>query len=132
MNQYQVLLEQTFRDLFNPKKEVAALKAYFSEDYTQWVDGKVLDYAGFFQHVKALKEVIVSASIEFIEYIEKGDVVADIHNVFVTKKDGEKLHVRVMAFFTFKEGKISSVRELTQLLSGREEDQDIGSRLSEH
>lgn len=130
MKQYQSLLENTFQDLLNPVKDVDAIRPYFDKDYTQWVDGKMLDYDGFFRHVTALKEVIASAYIEFIEYIEDGDKVADIHDVFVTKKSGEKLHVRVMAFFTFKDQKIASVRELTQLLEGDEADQDIGSRLA--
>lgn len=130
MNQYQALLENTFKDLFDPDKGIEALESYFDKGYTQWVDGKTLDYEGFFQHAAALKEVIAFAHLEFIEYIEKGESAADIHDVFITKKNGEKLHVRVMAFFTFNNGKITSVQELTQLLSGNEKDQDIGSRLA--
>lgn len=60
MKQYQSLLESTFQDLFNPVKDVDAIRPYFDKDYTQWVDGKMLDYDGFFRHVTALKEVIAS------------------------------------------------------------------------
>lgn len=131
VTQYRELLENTFRDLFNPDKSVEDLKPYFSLDYRQWVDGKTLDYQGFFQHVAALKGVISTAHIEFIEYLEKDDTAADIHDVFVTKKSGEKVHIRVMAFFTFENQQIKSVKELTYLLSGSSENHDLGSRLPE-
>lgn len=130
MNQYQSILKSLFEDLFNPEKGIEAITSYFSPQYTQWVDGKLLDFDAFIQHVKALKEVIATANVEFKEYLENGNTVADIHEVFLTKKTGEKLHVRVMAFFTFENQQILATRELTHLLSGDEADQDIGSRLA--
>lgn len=130
MNQYQSTLKSLFADLFDPTKGIEAIKPYFSPQYTQWVDGKLLDFEAFIQHVKALKEVIASAHIEFKEYLENGNIVADTHEVFITKKTGEKLHVKVMAFFTFENQKILSTQELTHLISGNVEDQDIGSRLA--
>ena len=128
MHQYQKLVAESFEVLLDADKSVDDVKPFFAKNYTQWVDGKSLDYDGFFQHVAALKEVIASAYIEFIEFMVEGDTAADIHDVFVTKKNGETLHVRVIAFFTFENNQIASVREMTHLLKGNESDHDLGSR----
>ena len=128
MNAYQTLVAESFKVLFNTEKSVDDVRPFFAKNYTQWVDGKSLDYDGFFQHVAALKEVIASAYVEFIEFMVEGDTAADIHDVFVTKKNGETLHVRVIAFFTFENNQIASVREMTHLLKGNESDHDLGSR----
>lgn len=128
MHQYQKLVAESFEVLLNADKSVDDVRPFFAKNYTQWVDGKSLDYDGFFQHVAALKEVIASAYVEFIEFMVEGNAAADIHDVFVTKKNGETLHVRVIAFFTFENNQITSVREMTHLLKGNESDHDLGSR----
>lgn len=128
MHQYQKLVAESFEVLLDADKSVDDVRSFFAKNYTQWVDGKSLDYDGFFQHVAALKEVIASAYVEFIEFMVEGDTAADIHDVFVTKKNGEMLHVRVIAFFTFENNQITSVREMTYLLKGNESDHDLGSR----
>ncbi|WP_077928340.1 nuclear transport factor 2 family protein [Wohlfahrtiimonas populi] len=128
MHKYQKLVAESFEVLFDAEKTVDDVRPFFVKNYTQWVDGKSLDYNGFFQHVVALKEVIATAHVEFIEFMVAGDTAADIHDVFVTKKNGETLHVRVIAFFTFENDQIASVREMTHLLEGNESDHDLGSR----
>lgn len=128
MHQYQKLVAKFFEVLLDADKSVDDVKPFFAKHYTQWVDGKSLDYDGFFRHVAALKEEVGSAHVEFIEFMVAGDTAADIHDVFVTKKNGEALHVRVIAFFTFENGQITSVREMTHLLNGNKSDHDLGSR----
>lgn len=128
MHQYQKLVAESFEVLFDANQSADDVRPFFAKSYTQWVDGKSLDYDGFFQHVVALKEVIATAYVEFIEFMVAGDTAADIHDVFVTKKNGETLHVRVIAFFTFENDQIASVREMTHLLKGNESDHDLGSR----
>lgn len=128
MHQYQKLVAESFEVLLDADKSVDDVRPFFAKNYTQWVDGKSLDYDGFFQHVAALKEVIASAYVKFIEFMVEGDMAADIHDVFVTKKNGETLQVRVIAFFTFENNQITSVREMTHLLKGNESDHDLGSR----
>ena len=128
MHKYQKLVAESFEVLFDADKSVDDVRPFFAKNYTQWVDGQSLDYDGFFQHVVALKEVIATAHVEFIEFMVEGDTTADIHDVFVTKKNGETLHVRVIAFFTFENDQIASVREMTHLLKGNESDHDLGSR----
>lgn len=124
----KAILEQSFIALFDGNKTVEDVAKFFTTDYTQWVDNKELDYDGFLQHAKVLKDVVKSAHVEFLEFMEEGDLTSDIHDVFVTKKNGDQLHVRVIAFYTFKGNQISSVRELTHLISGSEKDHDLGSR----
>ncbi|GAA5100829.1 nuclear transport factor 2 family protein [Wohlfahrtiimonas larvae] len=128
MHKYQKLVTESFEVLFDVNTSVDDVRPFFSKNYTQWVDGKSLDYDDFFQHVVALKEVIAKAHVEFIEFMVEGDTAADIHDVFVTKKNSEDLHVRVIAFFTFENDQIASVREMTHLLKGSESDHDLGSR----
>jgi ketosteroid isomerase-like protein len=101
---------------------------YFSKDYIQYVDGKTLDYDDFIAHMKAQKNTLKSAKITFKYIIVEGDIVATVHKVNATKKDGAEIEAQVNALIEIKDNKIVLCDELTYLLKGANEDKDIGSR----
>ncbi|SQI32655.1 Uncharacterised protein [Serratia plymuthica] len=50
----------------------ALIAELFSEDYRQQVDGKVLDYAQFMQHMALLKQLTRSMALEIIAVAGQG------------------------------------------------------------
>lgn len=101
---------------------------YFSTEYIQYVDGKILDYDHFVTHMKALSSIIKSAKVTFKHIIAESDKVATIHRVNAIKHDGSHVEVQVNAFFQIKNNKIIFCDELTYLIQGEKSDRDLGSR----
>lgn len=112
----------------NMDADESIISKYFSQDYIQEVDGKRLDYQGFVRHMHVQKEILLSARVFVQHCIVEGNKLSTIHRVDAVKKDGKKLSVKVVAHFEVKDGKIIYCDELTRLLAGAEEDQDIASR----
>lgn len=121
-------IQQALISTLSANIPVSDLSNFFTENYTQWVDGKTMSYKEFLLHAAELKKVVLNFSIEIQECIWNAPIAADIHTIHVMKKDGKKLHFKVIAFFTFDNNKISHVNEMTYLLQGDTEDKNLGSR----
>lgn len=101
---------------------------YFSKDYIQKVDGKILNYAELVAHMRVQKAALMSAKVTIQYLITEGDFVASLHVVDAIKKDGSPVQVQVNAIFKIQEGKIVLCDELTHLIQGSHADRDLGSR----
>ena len=106
----------------------AEIATYFHPDYRQYVDGVELYYAGFVAHMKAQQKVVAEMNVSFKNIVQEGNTVFTNHVVDILKKDGGRVKIHLLAEFTIKDGKIIRCDELTRLVSGNEEDRDIGSR----
>ncbi len=102
-------------------------ETYFSKDYIQYVDGKTLNYTEFVNHMKAQKTILASASVSFRYIIVEGDTVATLHFVDALKRDGTSLRVQVNAVFKIKDHQFILCDELTRLVQGSKEDENVGS-----
>jgi ketosteroid isomerase-like protein len=122
-------LQRVFDRLFDPASTAEEVGAFFSPDYVQDVDGRRLDRGEFMNHVRMLKNTLEGATVTFKQIAADGQTIADIHVVEARKKNGERVRVKVIAFYTLQNGKISSIEELTYLLEGRSEDRDLGFRV---
>ena len=125
-----VVLDALQRVVAGSQHQPALIAELFSEDYRQQVDGKVLDYAQFMQHMALLKQLTRSMALEIIAVAGQGEAVLTHHQVRVEKRDGGRSLVKVLAHFTVRDGKICACDELTQLLEGEHGDRDLGSRVS--
>lgn len=118
-----------FRDVLGPSEvDITAIEKYIAPSYVQHVDGVTLDYDAFIAHMQKQKQVIASMSIEFLAMAEEGDTVFTSHVVTARKKGGSVIRAKVIAHFTIKDNRVTGCDELTRLLSGSNEDRDIGSR----
>ncbi|MEL5471037.1 nuclear transport factor 2 family protein [Serratia nevei] len=115
----------------SPEHRPTQLAARFSADYRQQVDGKVLNFEQFEQHMRLLKRQTRRMTLSVIAAAERGEAVLTHHLVEVEKRDGSCSRVRVLAHFTVREGRICACDELTELLAGSPGDRDLGSRVSE-
>jgi ketosteroid isomerase-like protein len=128
----RALVEGAFASLLDPQQDAEALSRYFAPNYVQIVDGKQLDYDGFIDHARTLKKSLRRGRATIETIIVDGSIIADIHVIDAEKTNGDTIRMKVIAFFTVAGGKIVHVDELTHMLRGAAEDQDMGSRTSGH
>ncbi|CAO95097.1 nuclear transport factor 2 family protein [Erwinia tasmaniensis] len=112
----------------DPLHEESKIAVFFSADYQQRVDGKLLDYNGFIRHMETLKLYTKRMSISLKSIVAENDTVFTHHSVNVEKKQGEKSEFEVFARFTVSSGKIIRCEELTRMINGLPGDSDLGSR----
>ncbi len=125
----KALIQAAFRDVIEDCQATETTIAhYFSPDYIQSVDDKILNFEQFVSHMKVQKSVVETININLLKMVGEGDIVCSHHEVYATKKNGDALKAKVIAFFTIKNGKIIRCDELTHLLEGAQEDHDLGSR----
>jgi ketosteroid isomerase-like protein len=128
--QARALIENAVASLLDPRQDAESLSRYFAPDYVQDVDGKRLDFNGFIDHARTLKKSLRRGRATIENIIADGSTIADIHVIDAEMTNGDTIQVKVIAFFTVRDGKIVRVDELTHLLRGTDEDRDLGSRTS--
>ncbi len=122
-------IKEVFVNLIeNRNADEETFAKYFSKEYIQYVDGKVLDYDHFVAHMKALASTIKSAKVTFKHIVAENDKITTIHRVNATKHDDSQVEVQVNALFQIKDNKIILCDELTYLIKGEKSDKDLGSR----
>lgn len=123
------LFKQCMQEVLEaPDFNLSTIESYFSPEYQQHVDGKTLNYEEFIAHIKHVKEVVQTAKLTFEKLTVVDSVVSSIHVVDVVKKDGGKAKFRVHGDFTFDNNRLIKTDERTEMLSGHESDEDLGSR----
>ena len=124
------LLRRMFAEVFIPPAyDEAAIHRYFSNDYRQSVDGRVLDLNQLCQHVRVQKQALKELKIEFKTLLSGCDVVFSNHVARAESMDGRSIQIHVIAEFRFRDGKIIACDELSHLIDGDPHDGDLGSRL---
>ena len=121
------LLQRMFAVFTNPNTKQDELGEFFTPEYVQRVDGKQLNYNEFLMHHQALQRTISSGSVTFEHFVTDGVSAATVHIAEAVKMTGERIRLRVIAYYQFCGNRISLVDELTQLLNGEQEDRDLGS-----
>lgn len=125
------LIQRMFRDVIEPDAfDENVINRYFSPTYIQKVDGKTLDFAGFGDHMRAVKAAITNTRVTVDLMMAEGNKVIDIHHVAADKRGGGQVRVRVVALFEIKDGKIVRCDEDTHVEEGGAADKDLGSRSS--
>ena len=89
----------------------------------------MLDLKAFLQHAATLRDTLIKADIRFEKIVTNGNTIADIHFMHAQKKNGDSVHIKVIAFYTLRDGRICQVEELTHLVEGTAQDRDLGSRI---
>jgi predicted SnoaL-like aldol condensation-catalyzing enzyme len=124
------IIQNVFTDILEkPDVNRKLISKYFSDKYIQHVDGKKIKFDDFVQHIQTLKETIKNISITIQTIVEENDIVFTRHIVESTLRNGRKNKMEVIAEFRLKNGKIYSCDELTHMIEGHDEDQDLGSRI---
>lgn len=121
-------IEKVFKEVIeNLDADEETISEYFSPYYTQYVDGHKLNYEDFVQHMRLQKSLLTSAKITIEYCVIEGNAICTVHKVDAIKKNGDKIVVKVIAYFEIEDEKIILCDELIYLLKGGDEDQNIGS-----
>ena len=123
------LLRRVFAAFTNPETKPEIYAELLTPDYIQYVDGKQLDYAGFLAHGAALQASLSSGSVTFEHVVTDGASAATVHIADVVKVNGDRVRLKVIAYYQFRGNRISMIDELTHLLEGTEQDRNLGSRM---
>jgi predicted SnoaL-like aldol condensation-catalyzing enzyme len=127
----KLLIQQMFREVLEPDSfDRQVIDRYFSPGYVQHVDGKTLDFAGFLNHLRELKQSVTNLRIHFEHIVAEGDQVMEIHRVTGENRAGGTFVVRLFSLWVIEEGKIVLCDEVSRLEQGAAEDRDWGSRTS--
>jgi len=106
----------------------SVLQQFFSHDYQQYVDDKVLNFHQFVSHMQTLKQHSLQRQLRIIACAAAQQTVFTRHRVAVTHDDGQVSEFEVMAQFELRDGKICRCHELTRQIFGPEQHRDLGSR----
>lgn len=121
-------IEKVFKEVIeNLDADEKTISQYFSPYYTQYVDGHKLNYEEFVQHMMVQKSLLTSAKITIEHCVIEGNAICTVHKVDAIKNNGNKIAVKVIAYFEIEAEKIILCDELTFLLKGEDKDQNIGS-----
>lgn len=129
MDNLKTLLKVIFQAIFESNSfQLEPITTYFDPSYIQEVNGNILNYAQFIDHIRTLKQKVFDIQIDFKHLITEGSQVTSVHFVSGTKSNGTRIKVQVNAYFKFKNNKISYCNELTHMIKGDADDKDLGSR----
>ena len=121
-------LKDMFRDVMESAEfSPSVISEYFHPDYMQHVDGKVLNFEEFVQHMKHLRSKVSQVKIHFQHLVEEGDTVCSLHFAEGKKTNNQMVKMKVIAFFKFRKDKLILCDELTFMIHGGKEDKNLGS-----
>lgn len=121
-------LQEMFTAMFDPAADESTVDRFFTEDYTQYVDGHELDRAAFLEHLGVLRGLVAEIEFEFQELVVSDDMIGERHLVKLTKTDGSMSVSEVHAFHHLRGDRVARIVELTRLAEGSDDDHDLGSR----
>jgi hypothetical protein len=128
MKDYKELVKQAFAEvLANPTFDRKKITQYFSTDYKQHVDGKILDYDQFVAHVELVKKRTSGLIFDYATIVQEGKIVFTNHKVTATMENGEVSVTHLIAEFHIEQDRIVYCSEMSRLLTGKKEDGDLGS-----
>ncbi|MFJ4094609.1 nuclear transport factor 2 family protein [Kitasatospora sp. NPDC089913] len=117
--------------LFAPDPDLPldeAVSRHFTPDYRQRTNGVWSDRAGFVEHIAKLRSLVREGRVEVHDELRDGTRYADRHTVTVTRNDGRTSRIEVYLFAELAaDGRFERVEETTLLLTGDEDDRDLGS-----
>lgn len=123
-----MFIEKVFKEVLEDlNADEKVISQYFSPNYIQHVDGHTLNYSDFVQHMKVQKTMLDSCKVSIQHYVREGNTLCTVHQVDAVKKNGCEIAVQVISYIEVENGKITLCNELTRLLKGAKEDQEIGS-----
>lgn len=126
--------KQIIRSIFteileNPVMNKALISKYFTTDYVQYVDGKIINFDDFVKHIQVLKTKIKQMSISMKSIVAEDNIVFTNHEVTTIMHGGRNGKMKVIAEFRLRDGKVYYCDELTHMLEGDNKDKDLGSRV---
>ena len=77
--QAKAFLEEVFRAVMGPEGDLGAIDRYFTKDYVQDTNGRLLSRKDFENHLATLKASLASIRVEYTSVLVEGNRIADVH-----------------------------------------------------
>lgn len=119
------IVEKMFQVFADTHSNLTNFSNYLSSNYIQNADGHTINYQGFLAHVQGLHSAMKSIHFTFEQIVAEGDIVATHHIANGIKKNGQRVKTEFFSFFTVKNHKITECQEVSRMIEGTSEDQDL-------
>ncbi|MEM8744711.1 MAG: hypothetical protein AAGF14_08775 [Pseudomonadota bacterium] len=119
---YDRLLRQT--------PDSTTLDHFIAEDFVAHSDGVTMNRQEFEGHLNLLREKLSKFEVQMEKIVSSPDCIAALFAVDFFTAEGTHSKIQVNAFYFMRNEQICRLDELTQLISGREEDRGLVARSS--
>lgn len=109
--------------LYDKKQDTqSTIEKFFHADYTQCINGVVMDRAEYIDHVAAQKKNIESITFKYKNYLSHENALFVIYDAKGKNIEGNPIEAEVIAYFEFKDNMVSRIHGQVHLLKGTPSD----------
>jgi hypothetical protein len=122
-------LEQIFhiwRVLYDKDQDPKlVIEEFFNEDYTQVINGVILNRPEYIRHVIEQRKNIQTMEFECKIHMSQNDKLFILYDAKGTNTQGDEIIAEVISYFEFKDQKIFKIHGQVHLLKGNLSDVDM-------
>ena len=101
------------------------IEEFFHEDYTQSINGVILNRVEYLRHVIEQRKNIQTMEIECKIHMSQNDKLFILYDAKGTNTQGDEIIAEVISYFEFKDQKVFKIHGQVHLLKGNPSDVDM-------
>ena len=101
------------------------IEEFFHEDYTQVINGVILNRVEYIRHVIEQRNNIQTMEFECKIHMSQNDKLFILYDAKGTNTQGDEIIAEVISYFEFKDQKIFKIHGQVHLLKGNPSDVDM-------
>lgn len=101
------------------------IEEFFHEDYTQSINGVILNRVEYIRHVIEQRKNIKTMEFECKIHMSQNDKLFILYDAKGTNTQGDEIIAEVISYFEFKDQKIFKIHGQVHLLKGNPSDVDM-------
>ena len=101
------------------------IEEFFHEDYTQSINGVILNRVEYIRHVIEQRNNIQTMKFECKIHMSQNDKLFILYDAKGTNTQGDEIIAEVISYFEFKDQKIFKIHGQVHLLKGNPSDVDM-------
>lgn len=103
----------------------SVIEEFFHEDYSQSINGVILNRAEYIEHVIEQRKNIQTMEFECKIHMSQNDKLFILYDAKGTNTDGDEIIAEVISYFEFKDQKVFKIHGQVHLLKGNPSDVDM-------
>ncbi len=101
------------------------IEEFFHEDYTQSINGVILNRVEYIRHVIEQRKNIQTMEFECKIHMSQNDKLFILYDAKGTNAQGDEIIAEVISYFEFKDQKVFKIHGQVHLLKGNPSDVDM-------
>jgi hypothetical protein len=101
------------------------IEEFFHEDYTQSINGVILNRVEYIRHVIEQRKNIQTMEFECKIHMSQNDKLFILYDAKGTNTQGDEIIAEVISYFEFKDQKVFKIHAQVHLLKGNPSDVDM-------